>query len=86
MLQAGDSEAGREFAARYADGIFTRHGKLADGQAFYTDIKARLAGYGRREDQLLILPGASFVVADTDAEAVELADEIAPNRSAAATR
>ena len=33
MIQAGDSDAGREFAARYADGIFTRHGKLDEGRA-----------------------------------------------------
>jgi alkanesulfonate monooxygenase SsuD/methylene tetrahydromethanopterin reductase-like flavin-dependent oxidoreductase (luciferase family) len=76
MLQAGDSEAGRAFAARYADGIFTRHGKLEDGQAFYSDVKSRLARYGRREDQLLILPGATFVLADTDADAADLAVEI----------
>ncbi len=76
MIQAGDSEAGREFAARYADGIFTRHGKLEDGQAFYADVKGRLARYGRREDQLLILPGATFVLGDTDAEAQELAREL----------
>ncbi len=76
MIQAGDSEAGREFAARYADGIFTRHGKLEDGQAFYADVKGRLAAYGKREDQLLILPGATFVLGDTDAEAQELAVEL----------
>ena len=73
MIQAGDSEAGREFAARYADGIFTRHGTLEAGQAFYADVKGRLARYGKREDQLLILPGATFVLGDTDAEAEELA-------------
>jgi alkanesulfonate monooxygenase SsuD/methylene tetrahydromethanopterin reductase-like flavin-dependent oxidoreductase (luciferase family) len=76
MIQAGDSEAGREFAARYADGIFTRHGKLEDGQAFYADVKGRLARYGKREDQLLILPGATFVLGDNDAEAQDLAVEL----------
>ena len=29
VIQAGDSDAGREFAAEHADGIFTRHGSLA---------------------------------------------------------
>jgi FMN-dependent oxidoreductase (nitrilotriacetate monooxygenase family) len=76
MIQAGDSSDGREFAARYADGIFTRHGKLEAGQAFYADVKQRLAKYGREPDELLILPGTTFVLGDTDAEAEELAREV----------
>ena len=76
MIQAGDSEAGREFAARYADGIFTRHGTLEDGQRFYADVKGRLARYGRARDELVILPGTTFVLGDTDAEAHEIADEV----------
>jgi alkanesulfonate monooxygenase SsuD/methylene tetrahydromethanopterin reductase-like flavin-dependent oxidoreductase (luciferase family) len=76
MIQAGDSPAGRDFAARYADGIFTRHGTLKAGQEFYADVKGRLAGYGRSEESLLILPGATFVLGDTDAEAAELSREI----------
>ncbi|MFE1835142.1 NtaA/DmoA family FMN-dependent monooxygenase [Streptomyces sviceus] len=73
VFQAGDSEEGREFAASSADAIFSRHATLTAGQAFYTDVKNRLAKYGRRHDQLLILPAASFALADTDAEAEELA-------------
>ncbi|MDO8208832.1 LLM class flavin-dependent oxidoreductase [Conexibacter sp. CPCC 206217] len=73
ILQAGDSDAGREFAAAHADGIFTRHGELAAGQAFFADVKGRLARYGREPDDLLVLPGATFVLADSDAEAQELA-------------
>ena len=73
IFQAGDSEAGREFAASSADAIFSRHATLEDGQAFYADVKGRLARYGRTTDQLLILPAATFVLGDTDAEAAELA-------------
>lgn len=73
MIQAGDSPAGREFAARYADGIFTRHGTLEDGRRFYDDVKQRLRRYGREPWEMLILPGVTFVLADTDAEAMELA-------------
>lgn len=73
VFQAGDSEEGREFAASSADAIFSRYATLKEGQAFYTDVKNRLAKYGRRQDQLLILPAASFALADTDAEAEELA-------------
>ncbi|WP_031054690.1 LLM class flavin-dependent oxidoreductase, partial [Streptomyces sp. NRRL WC-3774] len=73
VFQAGDSEEGREFAASAADAIFSRHATLDEGRAFYTDVKNRLAKYGRTPDQLLILPAASFALADTDAEAEELA-------------
>ena len=76
MIQAGDSDAGREFAARYADGIFSRHGKLEEGRQFYADVKGRLAHYGRHPDELKILPGTTFILGDTDAEAHEIADEV----------
>ena len=38
--------------------------------------KGRLARYGRSPDQLLILPAATFVLGDTDADARELAREV----------
>lgn len=76
VFQAGDSEEGREFAASSADAIFSRHGTKEAGQAFYRDVKGRLGKYGRTPNQLLILPAATFVVGDTDAEAAELAHEI----------
>lgn len=73
QIQAGDSDEGREFAAAKADVIFSAHGELADGQRFYTDVKDRLAKYGRARDDLKILPAASFVLGDTPAEAQERA-------------
>ncbi|WP_328535805.1 NtaA/DmoA family FMN-dependent monooxygenase [Streptomyces sp. NBC_00344] len=76
IFQAGDSEEGREFAASAADAIFTRHGTLEAGQAFYADVKGRLARHGRTHDQLKILPGVTFVLGDTDADAQERAEVI----------
>jgi FMN-dependent oxidoreductase (nitrilotriacetate monooxygenase family) len=76
ILQAGDSEEGREFAASSADAIFTRHGTLDAGREFYADVKGRLAKYGRAAGDLKILPAATFVLGDTDAEAQEKADLI----------
>ncbi|MEV4410404.1 NtaA/DmoA family FMN-dependent monooxygenase [Catellatospora sp. NPDC049609] len=73
ILQAGDSDAGREFAASTADAIFSHHGTLEEGKAFVADVKGRLARYGRGRDELLVLPAATFVLADTDAEAQEKA-------------
>ena len=76
IFQAGDSDEGREFAAASADAIFSRHATLEAGQAFYADVKGRLARHGRSRDQLLILPAATFVLGDTDAQAQEIAHEV----------
>jgi FMN-dependent oxidoreductase (nitrilotriacetate monooxygenase family) len=76
IFQAGDSDEGREFAAADADAIFSRHSTLEAGQAFYADVKGRLAAYGRSRDALIILPAATFVLADTDAQAAELAHDV----------
>ncbi|MFJ6775624.1 LLM class flavin-dependent oxidoreductase [Kitasatospora sp. NPDC091257] len=76
VIQAGDSDEGREFAAATADVVFSRHSTLADGQAFHTDVKRRLAAYGRKPDELKVMPGATFVLGDTDAEAAERAHGI----------
>ncbi|MEV4289569.1 NtaA/DmoA family FMN-dependent monooxygenase [Nonomuraea bangladeshensis] len=69
IIQAGDSDEGREFAAAHADVIFTPHGSLEDGRRFYADVKRRLSRYGRRPDQLKIMPGATFALGDTGEEA-----------------
>jgi FMN-dependent oxidoreductase (nitrilotriacetate monooxygenase family) len=76
IFQAGDSEQGRDFAASAADAIFSRHSTLAAGQAFYADVKGRLARYGRHHNELLILPAATFVIGETDEEAAEIAHDV----------
>lgn len=76
LVQAGSSESGKELAARTAEVVFTAQPTLGDGQAFYADVKARLAKYGRTSDQLLILPGFSPIIGDTPAAAQELEDEL----------
>ncbi|WP_228447564.1 NtaA/DmoA family FMN-dependent monooxygenase [Streptomyces paludis] len=76
VIQAGDSDEGREFAAAAADVIFTRHGTLEAGRAFYADTKRRLATYGRKPADLKIMPGVTVVIGDTDSEAQERAAEI----------
>lgn len=71
VFQAGDSDAGREFAADSADVVFTRHAALEEGKAFYKDVKSRLATYGRAEDDLKIFPGVTVVLGDSEADAIE---------------
>ncbi|WP_127580006.1 LLM class flavin-dependent oxidoreductase [Paenibacillus koleovorans] len=72
LVQAGSSESGKELAAKTAEVIFTAQQTIGAAQEFYTDVKSRLAKYGRTPDQLLIMPGLSPIVADTEAEAREL--------------
>ncbi|MFF2510304.1 NtaA/DmoA family FMN-dependent monooxygenase [Streptomyces sp. NPDC058086] len=85
IFQAGDSDEGREFAASSADAIFSRYATLKEGQAFYSDVKGRLARYGRTRDQLLILPAATFVLGDTDTEAEEISREVRRQQVSGAT-
>ncbi|QXC60866.1 NtaA/DmoA family FMN-dependent monooxygenase [Aquihabitans sp. G128] len=76
QIQAGDSDGGRELAARYTDVIFSRHSSFDAGQRFYADVKGRLARYGRTPDSLKIIPAAVAVLGDSEADARERADQI----------
>ncbi|GAA2648002.1 NtaA/DmoA family FMN-dependent monooxygenase [Paractinoplanes durhamensis] len=85
ILQAGDSDGGREFAAATADAIFSRHGTLVEGQKFYADVKRRLPAYGRERDSLKVLPAATFILGDTDADAQEKAAVVRRQQVSGAT-
>ncbi len=69
IVQAGQSEDGRELAGKYAEVIFTAQQSLEDAQEFYRDVKSRLLKYGRQPDDLKIMPGVSIFVAKTEEEA-----------------
>lgn len=71
VFQAGDSPAGRDFAAGSADVIFTRHSSLEEGKEFVADIDRRLRAYGRDPESLKVFPGVTFALGDTQAEAEE---------------
>ena len=77
LIQAGSSEAGRGFAAKVADAVFTGQSTLADGTEFYADVKRRAVAAGRKADNILILPGCSPIVGRTTEEAEEKYQEIA---------
>ncbi|GHF99370.1 LLM class flavin-dependent oxidoreductase [Streptomyces zaomyceticus] len=76
LVQAGSSEDGKEFAARYAEAVFTAQQTLEDGIAFYQDVKRRAVAFGRDPDGIKILPGIVPVIGDTEAEARELDAEL----------
>lgn len=76
LLQAGDSSDGRDFGAKHADALFTLHGSLEAGQRYYADVKTRAVALGRDPNRLKVLPGATFALGDTPAEAQENARHI----------
>jgi alkanesulfonate monooxygenase SsuD/methylene tetrahydromethanopterin reductase-like flavin-dependent oxidoreductase (luciferase family) len=69
LVQAGQSEDGREFAARVAEAIFCPARTRDDGRKYRDDIRARMPKYGRNPDHVTIMPGLGFVLAPTEAEA-----------------
>jgi FMN-dependent oxidoreductase (nitrilotriacetate monooxygenase family) len=72
LVQAGTSEEGRDLSARVGEIVFNFAPDLEWGVAFAEDIHARLAGHGRTADEVLIVPGLTVVLADTDEEARDL--------------
>jgi FMN-dependent oxidoreductase (nitrilotriacetate monooxygenase family) len=69
LVQAGSSEDGKTFAARYAEAVFTAQQTLADAQAFYKDLKSRTEAAGRHPEHVKVLPGIVPVLGGTEAEA-----------------
>jgi len=68
-VQAGGSDAGRQLAAETAEAVFAAQSNLEAGQAFYKDVKGRMAKVGRDPDHLKIMPGCMIIVGDTVEEA-----------------
>jgi len=75
LVQAGSSETGKDFAARYAEAIFTAQRSLDEGKAFYRDVKARAVKFGRSPDDVKILPGVVVYLGETERVAQELEQE-----------
>ena len=69
IVQAGASEAGRQLAAETAEAVFTGQSDITAGQAFYADVKGRMAGAGRQHDHMKILPACMVVIGDSLDEA-----------------
>jgi FMN-dependent oxidoreductase (nitrilotriacetate monooxygenase family) len=69
MVQAGASDDGRDLAAETADVVFTAHQSIESARAFYSDLKRRVAEFGRSPDDLKIMPGFFVTVGRTEQEA-----------------
>jgi FMN-dependent oxidoreductase (nitrilotriacetate monooxygenase family) len=73
LMQAGSSDRGRDFAARWAEAIFTDQRSLPALHAFYADVKSRMAKFGRRPEECAILQASTFVLGETESIARERA-------------
>lgn len=76
LVQAGQSETGRAFAAQWAEAIFTAHGSKESAQGFYADIKGQAKSLGRSAEGIVILPGISAAIGSTEYEARQVWEEL----------
>jgi FMN-dependent oxidoreductase (nitrilotriacetate monooxygenase family) len=71
LLQAGSSGRGRDFAARWAELIFTGDPNIDVARSHYKDQKERIAERGRDPAQVKMLPMAYTVIGESHAHAEE---------------
>ncbi len=69
IFQAGASGSGVALAARTADAVFAASQTLAEGQAYYADLKQRLPAHGRNPRDIKVMPGVFPVIGRTRTEA-----------------
>ncbi|ATE66304.1 LLM class flavin-dependent oxidoreductase [Rhizorhabdus dicambivorans] len=76
LFHAGQSEAGRELAARVADCVFFGATDKDIAKSIYDDIKGRMAKYGRTPDQLKMFCGMIVYTGKTAEQADILLEEL----------
>jgi alkanesulfonate monooxygenase len=65
IVQAGQSEPGRQLAAETAEVVFAAPRDLEGAKSLYADIKGRMQRIGRNRNHLKILPAAFVVIGDS---------------------
>lgn len=75
ILQAGTSPKGKDFAAKYADGIFAIQPNWNAAKSYHDDIKAAVANAGRDPAHCKILYGIQPIIGRTEDEARAKQDE-----------
>lgn len=78
IAQAGASEAGKQFAARVAEVIFTNIREYDGVKAYRADLRKRAETFGRHPDNVIICPNLETVIAPTRDEAQENSDGSRP--------
>jgi FMN-dependent oxidoreductase (nitrilotriacetate monooxygenase family) len=74
IMQAGSSDRGRDFAARWAEVVFTIQRGREEMREFYDDLKARMLARGRAPQECAVLPAVTVVLGETESIARERAD------------
>ena len=69
IVQAGQSDPGRQLAAETAEAVFCSPKDLAAAKELYADIKGRAEAAGRNRNHLKILPAMLIIIGDTVEEA-----------------
>ncbi|KAH8819169.1 alkanesulfonate monooxygenase [Xylogone sp. PMI_703] len=65
IVQAGQSEPGRQLAAETAETVFCSPRDIKSAKELYTDIKGRAVAAGRDRNHIKILPAALIIVDDS---------------------
>jgi FMN-dependent oxidoreductase (nitrilotriacetate monooxygenase family) len=76
IMQAGSSPRGRDFAARWAEVIFTLQHAKPDMQAFRRDVSERMERTGRRPQECVVLPSIDPIIGETRSIAGEKQDYV----------
>jgi FMN-dependent oxidoreductase (nitrilotriacetate monooxygenase family) len=66
IMQAGSSPRGRDFAAKWAEMIFTLQHSIPDMQTFYGDMQQRFAKFGRGKGECAILTSVDPIIGETE--------------------
>ncbi|MFF2481747.1 LLM class flavin-dependent oxidoreductase [Paenibacillus sp. NPDC058071] len=77
IFQAGLSEPGRNFAAQFANAIYSIPQTIEEGTNFREDMRRRAETFGRSADDILVFPNISPVIGKTAEEAEQKYQEIA---------
>ncbi|SPP98228.1 LLM class flavin-dependent oxidoreductase [Bradyrhizobium vignae] len=69
LVQAGTSDAGIALAAEVGEVVFTAEPSLENGKRYYTTLKEKAREVGRKDDEVLVMPGILPIIGRTKQEA-----------------
>lgn len=76
LMQAGSSGPGLDFAARWAELVFTLQHSTEDMRRFRAATRERVARHGRDPDDCAVLPSVDPIIGETESIAREKADYV----------
>lgn len=76
LVQAGQSEAGRSFAAKYAEVMFTTLLRIDRARELRSEMRERVREHRREPDDIKVMPGLAVVTGPSCAEAQERFEEL----------